>query len=41
MAHYELEGSYIKTLDFTNQQVDYEAIYSLVGDDEDLSLIHI
>lgn len=35
MAHYELESSYIKTLDFTNQQVDYEAIYSLAGDDED------
>lgn len=36
MAHYELGGEYIKTPDFTkHNQVNYEAMYSIVNDDED------
>lgn len=35
MAHYELEDGYIKSLDYTRQELNYEPMYSLVGEDED------
>ena len=35
MAHYELDGEFIKSLDYTEQRVNYEPMYSLVGEDED------
>lgn len=36
MAHYEIDGMYIKSLDFTNNaSVNYEPMHSLVIDDED------
>lgn len=35
MAHYELEDEYIKSFDYTEQQVNYEPMYSLMGEDED------
>ena len=35
-AHYEKDGDYIRSLDFTDgASVNYEPIYSLVGEDED------
>ena len=35
MAHYESEDGYIKSLDYTGQEMNYEPMYSLVGEDED------
>ena len=35
MAHYELEDGYIKSLDYTGQEMNYEPMYSLVDGDED------
>ncbi len=35
MAHYELEDTFIKSLDYTAQKVNYESMHSLVGEDED------
>ena len=39
MAHYELDGKYIKSPDFTNgAKVNYESAYSIVDTNEDYSL---
>lgn len=39
MAHYELDGGFIRTVDFTNgASVNFEAAESLVGDDENYNL---
>lgn len=35
MAHYEPEGEYIKSLDYTGQRLNYEPMYSLIGEEED------